>query len=473
MDKGVDENSRNIRHAEKNRKSTCKFADKIACISKEFYEEIKEKNNLVTSPYSVISTFIICKEIDKDSKEFQVVSYGEGTKFVHSTLKDNTTPSQSIRDSHAEILARKGLQRWLLLQIKSFVNNPETSFFQLSERKRLQLKDGITLHFYSSSTPCGNSTLKKFYSVKQKATNYSQLSEYEWPSDNELPFTHFPAINQGQIAVLVKRIPSIVDHKEEVLEDKNLTKKKEVFKPPGTEFPGNNRGNILTCSDKISLWNCLGVQGSILSIVFEPIKVSTITIGRKFTKTICDRALVLRLQSFTPKFIKELSLLSPNYKIHYPAVLCSGVKLTNEVIESNDQDHYFDYYSFVWYKSEEDFNGEIINGKTGFLIERDSSQIVEINNNFNNKNNNNNNNNNNINSELRSSVATTFLFEEFRNNLKKYGETFSVEHFTNMNYFQTKINTEEYQQAKKIIFSHKKLFGLSNHIPLCLQTTNQ
>ena len=54
----------------------------------------------------------------------------------------------------------------------------------------------------------------------------------------------------------------------------------------------------MTCSDKIALWNAIGLQGALLTAIIEPIYLITITVGRKFSQAHCQRALCCRLQDF-------------------------------------------------------------------------------------------------------------------------------------------------------------------------------
>jgi tRNA-specific adenosine deaminase 1 len=49
--------------------------------------------------------------------------------------------------------------------------------------------------------------------------------------------------------------------------------------PPGTAPVDSGLGCCMTCSDKMVKWNVLGLQGSFLSNVYEPIYVKTITVG--------------------------------------------------------------------------------------------------------------------------------------------------------------------------------------------------
>jgi hypothetical protein len=58
-----------------------------------------------------------------------------------------------------------------------------------------------------------------------------------------------------------------------------------VVLPPGTAICNSQAGYIKTCSDKIAIWNSVGIQGALLShLLAAPIYLRTITIGRKFSQ---------------------------------------------------------------------------------------------------------------------------------------------------------------------------------------------
>ena len=59
--------------------------------------------------------------------------------------------------------------------------------------------------------------------------------------------------------------------------------------PPGT----STRGRVLTCSDKLAVWSCVGVQGALLlarGFLAEPVRFASVTIGRKFNRAVGRRA---------------------------------------------------------------------------------------------------------------------------------------------------------------------------------------
>lgn len=72
----------------------------------------------------------------------------------------------------------------------------------------------------------------------------------------------------------------------------------------------NNNISTMSCSDKIARWNVLGIQGSLLSTITEPIYFSTITLGG-----LCLKSTAVRYDTifeFTLIFLSK-QLLLPLY----------------------------------------------------------------------------------------------------------------------------------------------------------------
>lgn len=118
----------------------------------------------------------------QDTQRLFVLSMGVGTKFLsESSLREEEASSiygRRVRDSHAEVLARRAFRRRLTLEILEDLKGklPEeqtgdskrilrrsTNQVQGSngDRIRYALREGVTLHMYTSSAPCGNATVSE------------------------------------------------------------------------------------------------------------------------------------------------------------------------------------------------------------------------------------------------------------------------------------------------------------------------
>ncbi|CAM9314203.1 unnamed protein product, partial [Ectocarpus fasciculatus] len=329
-----------VRHAEADRVSSCAFADRVAELSLQQFRSACPEELKNTYKQTVIATFLMHNEDDSTAETMrmplQVVSIGVGTKFLPWTYlaAEQTKPLKQrfrIKDCHAEVLARRGLQIYLLAECQRALggvrDGTDTSLVVgVLPDGTFSLRPGVRLHFYSSSTPCGNSAIKKWAKGK-KPTLYPDLAPHVFPLEAHNRM-HVTARAEGQVALLVKRSRTIATT-DASLEDSGSERVEShkididsVF-PPGTASVDSCCGVIMTCSDKIAKWNALGVQGGLLSSLFRsPIYISTCTVGRKYSRPILERALCCRLQDFE----KVL------YQTHHPTMLSTSVKFDDSAI---------------------------------------------------------------------------------------------------------------------------------------------
>ena len=94
---------------------------------------------------------------------------------------------------------------------------------------------------------------------------------------------------------------------------------------------------MLTCSDKLATWSCVGLQGALLaSLLTEPVYLASVTVGRKFNQAILRRALCCRVHRFRDpngeperraKETKQAKGSSPSssFGVRHPSVMCTAV----------------------------------------------------------------------------------------------------------------------------------------------------
>ena len=407
---------------------------------------------------------------DRNRGLLQVVGLGVGTKFLsEAALREEVALAGSIateelvgrrygmvlRDCHAEVLARRAFRRQITMEIleqeqvnlpvKRNIGNAVDSGYEWNSssyrpimqkfvpsseeglptssgisRRQYMLIPGVTLHFYSSSAPCGNATLKKFAKMEKERYDPT-LGPDEWPH----PVVHEPvgghSIRLGQFALLVKKDNNVSKSESGTCEDQNVDSSRDTIStlvggrrgkvlwpanssddwcPPGTTIVTKN-GSIHTCSDKIARWNCLGLQGSLLaSVLANPLYMSTLTIGRKLTACICRRAVCCRASGFGPgskgkdgknhNYEDRTSKISLNekYSLHHPAIMGTAVYMDESgVLEMTGtkvfgQDVRFGTnLCWVWWPEREGDAkvAECVNGITGMVhrYRNDDSKEIE------------------------------------------------------------------------------------------------
>jgi double-stranded RNA-specific adenosine deaminase len=387
-----------VRSAEADRLSSCKFADAVATAVINKYKETCSDELRRAYKQTVLAAFVLQVPLGLTSTSrlerslttaetegraalsLEVVSLGVGTKFLkaeqlihHENMyRDGTSTSGGIflKDMHAEVLAKRGFQRFLLQEcfvaIKAVRDGTAPSRFlecMNISTMELRFREGITVHLYSSSQPCGNASIKRW--AKGKApTQYPELNEHEYPLETH-PTLHLTAVHEGQVALLVKGgvssgVVGLESKGGDVLTAAHIAdieaKSMKIEHLSGT-FPSSLwplRVGLMSCSDKVAKWNALGCQGSLLSgILSGPVYLTTCVIGRKYSHAHLCRALCCRISGYTYPFNESNSISkrrkrkgselasdvhSPPsnsaslYYTHHPSLLSTSVKFDDGAI---------------------------------------------------------------------------------------------------------------------------------------------
>ena len=218
--------------------STCLFADRIGSISADTYQRIVP-GIWRKQGQTCVSTFVCVKKppvpvvgsraSSEDRHSSRVVAMGVGTKFCSTRQLRETTDSRQVlvRDCHAEIIACRALRRALLEEMMDDVSshNPASGsdapfrMLMRTGKRQWRVCDDVTFHMYCSTTPCGNSTIRR-WARGGSGDVRTDLDEWAWPQGPHPAFSaHAKA--HGQCALLVKRDVSLLTAEQE----KNLVNK--------------------------------------------------------------------------------------------------------------------------------------------------------------------------------------------------------------------------------------------------------
>ena len=411
------------------RTSSCIFADNIAKASIAAYNaalaSVPEpaRSDAFGGGRQTVLAAVVARDERLDA--LRVVSLGAGTKFMSAVdIEADAEAGARVRDSHAEVLARRGFKRFLYAQLAAEAGRshrepspvatgrkhtrereepgsftaPATEPGSRSARvdtsqtwsvleragERYRVRPSVTFHLYTSSAPCGNATVKR-WAKGAKERFVDGLGAFETPpgsDDHGRP--SWSAVKEGQIAFLYKKDPGSAASEElasepseqrgtgalgtgtgkepvEIGTDTDVTEKGKTsprdvtekvtdvarFVPPGA----STTGRVLTCSDKLATWSCVGLQGALLaSLLAEPVYLASVTVGRKFNQAILRRALCCRVHRFrdlngaerrpkeTERLAKETeraegsspqspssSSSSSSFGLRHPSVMCTAV----------------------------------------------------------------------------------------------------------------------------------------------------
>lgn len=263
-----------------------------------------------------------------------VLSIGTGSKWIDG--KQLAQDGKTVHDSHAEIIARRALLCLLYEQLSTIIEHGDQSLFSLLEpvdegdttlAVKYRLRSTLRLYLYISRPPCGGAQ-----------AGGDGLRVKLWKSQGEYQKAP-PAHTSADYSRL---------------------------------RAGEQLVSFMTCSDKILLWNWVGLQGSLLSAYLSPIYLSGLIIGDSYNHELIQRALFGRVDQ--RKLEMNKSKLEKSYTLNRPQV-GNYNNLDNGNPQSSlapARSKFNVPISHNWYLSAK---VEVINSKTGkpyFLDEQDN-----------------------------------------------------------------------------------------------------
>jgi hypothetical protein len=199
------------------------------------YTALKVKGDIDNS---VLAAFVLA---DSATGALRVIALGTGTKVLsgdHRSATARVGPCL-LHDCHAEVLAHRALQCWIWANLDSAFANRA-------------LAPSFSLHFYSSTPPCGDCCVHEFSDAVSVQTG---AKPFGW--------------EQSELAGSPPRI---------------------VRGKPGR----GSRSQSVSCSDKLCLWLNVGFEGFLLSEFVDRLTVQSVCIGDGNAAT-CARAFYQRV----------------------------------------------------------------------------------------------------------------------------------------------------------------------------------
>ncbi|KAI9497150.1 hypothetical protein BDB00DRAFT_17660 [Zychaea mexicana] len=142
------------------------FSDQLARKSIECFKRLPKsgkptRHENEKAEWTVLACILEVYARSAEEYSIQVVSLGTGLKCLpYSKL---CKQGQMVHDSHAEVIAKRGFQRYVLDQIirvgRTSQEQQEEGPFCVTDAGRVILKSGYSFHMYISQSPCKSLSL--------------------------------------------------------------------------------------------------------------------------------------------------------------------------------------------------------------------------------------------------------------------------------------------------------------------------
>lgn len=198
-----------------------------------------------------------------------------------------------------------------------------------------QLKAGVEFHLYINTAPCGDARIFSPHDDENTAVDKHPNRKARGQLRTK--------IESGEGTIPVKNSDGIQTWDGIIQGQRLLT---------------------MSCSDKIAKWNVLGLQGSLLSSLIQPIYLSSIVLGSLLHPSHMFRAVCGRVEAA----LQGGPLPSPHYQLNRPKLaLVTSSEQRNQLKAPN--------FSVNWSCGDEEV--EIINSVTGKTLQSKVSRICK------------------------------------------------------------------------------------------------
>eukprot|EP00956_Cyclotella_meneghiniana_P042740 scaffold249308_cov70-Cyclotella_meneghiniana.AAC.10 len=338
-------------------------ADDVSLLSRLFYK-LGLAHSLCSTDFMMIVSMIEldCSESSRRKRGSLEVEGGGGWSVITPILLPTMSYNGMIlKDSHAEVLARRSLMAVLWNEItislhqaslsdtteskesesKSLSKNPKCLLEMLPLKSDLglvqyRLRTDISLHMYISDSPCGDATIYEIKKLKLSDGNDHDSKGCCEQFETEMNFTGAKLIldndeteDGGRDKDFISDILTVVgtDSSED---GKHATNKSSStiklgrehtqqlgvlrLKSSRSNIPSHLRSTSMSCADKLVRWGLLGLQGTLLaSFIPEPICLSSICVS-KDPRSVNDGQFVALSRALKERISHNLEMLRRNRK---------------------------------------------------------------------------------------------------------------------------------------------------------------
>uniref|UniRef100_A0A3Q1G703 Adenosine deaminase RNA specific B2 (inactive) n=1 Tax=Acanthochromis polyacanthus TaxID=80966 RepID=A0A3Q1G703_9TELE len=226
--------------------------DSVSHHSTKFRELTDGRFFTSSARHKVLAGIVMTRGLDLRSAS--VVSLATGTKCVDCGRQEDDV-GWTLSDCHAETVSRRALVRFLYSQLELLMRgfHPQNSSIFVPNKSCsgvFRLWDGILFHMFVSSSPCGDARLNCPYE-----NIVTGDEEPDVLRNRKFRFHLRKKVNGGEGTLPVS------------------TNQRWDGLSPGKSLVS------MSCTDKMAKWSVVGLQGSLLSHLVEPVYLHSLTVG--------------------------------------------------------------------------------------------------------------------------------------------------------------------------------------------------
>ena len=247
-------------------------ANKIAKCALDHYDSLGSKGK----PRPLEEWTVFAAIVAQQNDSLWVVASATGSKCT--TLGPDGV---CLRDMHAEVLSKRGLQRVLWEEMKE--NKTIKDSLRVLEGKDgvYRLKEDLRLHLYISDSPCGDASI---YKLSSGAINFTGAKAVLRDSTDNNNHNHN---NKNHQLNVTQRLSTDSNIHMVGREDEQLLGALRI-KSGRSDIPAHLRSTCMSCSDKIFRWMTLGLQSSAMENI-TPVRLSSIIVSHDPTCVALDQ----------------------------------------------------------------------------------------------------------------------------------------------------------------------------------------